>query len=73
MQGGLISHLSFTSSKIKGSRDVDKLETELCAIDGVQTVNVDPNAHTVEVDYDPTVVNESKLRTTMEDAGYRPE
>jgi copper chaperone CopZ len=52
---------------------VDKLETELCAIDGVQTVNVDPNAHTVEVDYDPTVVNESKLRTTMEDAGYRPE
>jgi copper chaperone CopZ len=39
----------------------------------VENVNVDPDTHTVEVDDDPTIVNATKLRSTIEQAGYRPE
>ncbi|HEX6508095.1 MAG TPA: heavy metal-associated domain-containing protein [Chloroflexota bacterium] len=71
MDSGLIERVRFTSSKIKGQGDVERLESELSGEDGVRQVNVDPENHTVTVDYDPTIIDENAVKLAVEDAGYR--
>ena len=62
--------LSFTSSKIKGRDDSDRLEDGLSGLEGVRDVEVKTNAHTVEVVYDPTVISASALQSEVEQLGY---
>lgn len=60
----------FTSSKIGGSGDVDTLEDNLSAREGVRDVNVNPDNHTVEVVFDPRVIDAQALRGEVEELGY---
>jgi copper chaperone CopZ len=71
MAQGLTERVIFTSSKITATGDVDRLEDGLSARDGVRDVNVDPGAHTVEVVFDPTVVNAPAIQSEVEDLGYK--
>ena len=67
----LLQHLTLSSSKISGDRDRDRLTSELSSIDGVRDVDVDTNNHAVDISYDPTIVNEPRLRAAVEQAGYK--
>ena len=58
------------SSKISSSRDVDRLEGRLADVEGVRDVQVKPQAHTVEITYDPTVVSMTALQAEVERLGY---
>jgi copper chaperone CopZ len=60
----------FTSSKIGGSGDVDTLEDNLSAREGVRDVNVNTDNHTVEVEFDPRVIDAQALRGEVEELGY---
>jgi copper chaperone CopZ len=60
----------FTSSKISGDGDVDRLEDNLSGREGVRDVNVNTSEHTVEVIFDPTVISEQALRGQVEELGY---
>lgn len=71
MEGGLTEKLSLTSSKISGDGDRDRLETALGVVDGVRDVEVNPDSHTVDVVYDPTIVNATRLQAAVEEAGYQ--
>lgn len=64
-------HLILSSSSISGDRDRERLGSDLGAIEGVRDVEVDPDRHTVDIAYDPTIVDELRLRAAVEDAGYR--
>jgi copper chaperone CopZ len=70
MESGLEEHATFKSSRIKGDRDRDRLESDLSGIDGVRDVEVDPSAQTVDISYDPTIVNVTRLQAAVEEAGY---
>jgi len=67
----LSERISFTSSQVTGGGDVNKLEDNLSPVEGVRDVNVDANAHTVEIIFDPTVTSATKLRAEVEDLGYK--
>jgi copper chaperone CopZ len=69
-QQALTENLSLTSSKITGDGDVDAVETALGTLDGVRSVQADPNAHTVTVKYDPTIVNLNLIEERLNSAGY---
>jgi copper chaperone CopZ len=60
----------YSSSKISGDRDVERLEDELSSLDGVRDVEVDTNAHTVAVVFDPTVVSKTAVQSRVERLGY---
>ena len=70
MESGLVEHLVLKSSKISGDGDRDRLETDLSGIDGVRDVEVDTNANSVDIAYDPTIVNATRLQAAVEEAGY---
>jgi copper chaperone CopZ len=73
MQGGLTEHLTLRSSKITGDGDRDRLETELSSLDGVRDVEVSPDSNTVDIEFDPTIVNATRLHAAVEQAGYTPD
>jgi copper chaperone CopZ len=60
----------FTSSKIDSRRDVVRLEDELSGLEGVRDVTVDPERHTVEIIFDPTVISSTALHGQVEELGY---
>jgi copper chaperone CopZ len=62
---------TFESSDITGDGDRGKLETALGGLEGVRSVTVNPDAHTVSVVYDSAVLSASLLQTAIEDAGYK--
>jgi copper chaperone CopZ len=70
MESGLEEHLTLKSSRIKGDKDRDRLESDLSGIDGVRDVEVDPSANTVDIAFDPTIVNATRLQAAVEEAGY---
>jgi copper chaperone CopZ len=69
-QQALTESLSLTSSNITGDDDVSAVETALGSLDGVRSVQADPNAHTVTVKYDPTIVNLNLIEERLDSAGY---
>lgn len=71
MNEGIVERVTFNSSKIKGASDASRLESELSTVDGVRDVNVNADAHAVEVRYDPTIVDVNAVRTAVEQAGYQ--
>jgi copper chaperone CopZ len=71
MNEGLAERTTLKSSQISGGGDADRLESDLSALEGVRRVNVDPNAHAVTVEYDPTIVDDNAIRAAVEDAGYK--
>jgi copper chaperone CopZ len=58
------------SSKIGSRRDVDRLEDRLAEVEGVRDVEVKPDAHTVEISFDPTVISATALQHEVEALGY---
>lgn len=70
MVEGLTEQVSFTSSKIRGDRDVSRLENGLSAIEGVRDVEVNADAHTVRIVFDPVVTSATKLQAEVESLGY---
>jgi len=71
MESGVIERVSVTSSRIRGDKDRDRLESTIGTIDGVRDVSIDPERHTVEVAFDPTVVDRNAIKAAVEDAGYK--
>jgi copper chaperone CopZ len=69
-QQALTEDVQLTSSKISGSDDAGAVETALGSLDGVRAVQADPDAHTVTVKYDPTIVNLNLIQDRLEQAGY---
>lgn len=69
-QQALTENLSLTSGKITGAGDADNVETALGSLDGVRSVQADPEAHTVTVKYDPTIVNLNLIEERLDSAGY---
>lgn len=67
----LSQHLILSSDRISGDKDRQRLESDLGAIEGVRNVTVDTDRHTVDIEYDPTIVDEVRLRVVVEEAGYR--
>ena len=49
---------------------VASVKRALQRIDGVSNVEVSLDQAQASVDYDPVLVNESQLRTAIEDAGF---
>ena len=70
MNEGIQERVTFKSSKISGGRDSDRLEGDLSSVDGVRGVNVNHDPHSVEVRYDPTIVDANAIRAAVEQAGY---
>lgn len=70
MNEGIQERLTFKSSKISGGSDRDRLEGELLIVEGVRGVSVNQDAHSVEVRYDPTIVDANAVRAAVEQAGY---
>lgn len=70
MQSATDEQMTFTSSGIKGDKDRSRLEGDLAGIDGVRTVRVDPNEHTVQVVYDSATVDPNSIRVAVQNAGY---
>lgn len=73
MEGETRERIRLTSPGIHGDGDVDRVETVLGAVQGVTSVTVDPSTHTVEVTYDPRVVDENGIREALQDDGYQTE
>lgn len=70
MEGETVEHVTLTSGKISGGRDRERLETDIGSIQGVRMVTVDPDAHTVHVEFDPREVSYTNIKATVEGAGY---
>jgi copper chaperone CopZ len=58
------------SSKIGSGRDVDRLQDRLAEVEGVRDVEVKPDAHTVEIIFDPTVISAIALQSEVEALDY---
>ena len=71
MESGVIERVSVTSSRITSDKDSRRLESTIGGIDGIRDVSVDPEQHTVEVAFDPTVVDRNAIKAAVEDAGYK--
>ena len=70
MNEGVQERIMFTSSKISGGNDSDRVEGDLSAVEGVRGVSVNNDEHSVEVLYDPTIVDANAIRAAVEQAGY---
>lgn len=70
MNEGIQERVTFKSSKISGGSDSDRLQGDLSSVDGVRGVNVNQEEHSVEVRYDPTIVDANAIRIAVEQAGY---
>jgi copper chaperone CopZ len=70
MNEGIQERVTFKSSKISGGSDSDRLEGDLSAVEGVREVSVNNDAQSVEVQYDPTIVDANAIRAAVERAGY---
>ncbi len=70
MDGAMLERMTFRSPGVSGDRDVDRLETDLGAVDGVRNVLVDTSENAVTVEYDSTIVNATRLRAILEERGY---
>ena len=70
MVQNLEDRMLIESSKIDSGRDVDRLEDRLAEVEGVRDVEVKPDAHTVEIIFDPTVVSATALQSEVESLGY---
>ena len=73
MESGIKERVRCMSSKIKGDGDRSRLESELSAVDGAREIEVDPDGHAVEINFDPTIVDANSIRRAVEDAGYSVE
>lgn len=70
MDSATLSEVTFHSSGITGSRDADKLETDLGALEGVRDIDANTDAHTVRVVYDAAIVDANAIRQVIEDDGF---
>lgn len=70
MNEGMQERIIFKSSKISGGSDSDRLEGDLSAVEGVRGVSVNNDEHSVEVRFDPTIVDANAIRAAVEQAGY---
>ena len=68
--GEPVQRATITSSKVTGDRDRDRLEGDLAGLNGVRSVNIQPDRHTIEVVYDPTEINVNKIQEQIEASGY---
>jgi copper chaperone CopZ len=71
MTSEFTARITFTSPRIHGSDDVDRLEDELSDPEGVRDVDVDTTAHTVTIAFDPTVISATGLQGKVEELGYK--
>jgi copper chaperone CopZ len=69
-QQALTDEVRLTSSKITSSDDVDSVESMLGSLDGVRSVQANPDSHTVTIKYDPTIVNMNLIRERLESGGF---
>lgn len=70
MEGGILQRVRFASDDIKSDRDQSRLEGDLGSLDGVRSVHVDSNGHSVDVTFDSTMVDANGIRSAIEDDGY---
>lgn len=61
---------TFTVPEISCEHCKGAIEGALSPVPGVARAEVDVEAQTVDVDYDPTTVPEGVLRQAIEEAGY---
>jgi copper chaperone CopZ len=69
-QQALTEEVNLTSSKIGSSDDAASVESALGGLDGIRSVQANPDTHTVAVKYDPTIVNLNLIAERLDDAGY---
>jgi copper chaperone CopZ len=62
--------LRMTSSKISGDGDRERLEGDLGGMEGVRTVKVDPDNHSLEVTYDSVIVDANQIRSAVTNGGF---
>lgn len=70
MEGETLEHVRLTSSQLNGDGDRSRLETDLGRLAGVRNVVADPDSHTVNVEFDPRVINLDRILEVMQAAGY---
>lgn len=70
VEGETIERIRLTSPGVTGDGDVGRIETVLGRIPGVRSVIVEPEAHAIDVAYDPRVVDENGLREALQAEGY---
>lgn len=73
MEGETVERVRMTSPKIDGDDDRSRLETDLGVLQGVRSVRVDPQSHSVEVAFDPRVTGLPKIQEVLQAAGYDAE
>lgn len=69
-QQALTEEVNLTSSKIGSSDDAASVESALGGLDGVRSVEANPNTHIVTIKYDPTIVNLNLIAERLDDAGF---
>lgn len=55
-----------------GEEGRKEIEHNLIQVDGVRQVEVLPDDHTVNIEYDPGVMREEYLERTLDSLGYSP-
>ena len=70
MEGETVERVRIISPKINGDGDRSRVETDLGAVQGVNSVRVQPDAHAVDVGFDPRVTSLPKIQEVLQANGY---
>ena len=70
MEGETVERTSFNVPDL-GDSDRDRILDALNGVNGVRDVEVQPEAHTVQVTYDPREVSVPLLQSELLDAGFK--
>lgn len=63
-------HVTYIAPDISCGHCVAKVRDGLQAVEGVLEVHASAETRLVDVDFDPDIVSEERLRQAMADAGY---
>ncbi len=67
---GRVQTVEFVLSRLDGNPAANDLGNALTGISGVASITVDIPSHTVSVEYDPALVSPTKVKSSIEGAGY---
>lgn len=56
--------------ELTGDDDPDELETNLSGLQGVRSVEADPNGGSVTISFDSAIVDDNAIREALESSGY---
>jgi copper chaperone CopZ len=71
MEGETVERVTVSSSDISSGGDAERLEGDLGGMVGIRDVQADPNAHSVEVTFDPREISFNQIKQAMETGGFK--